>query len=188
MSDDAAVTRMVEKEFRRRGLRRFLLRAGLALGIVLGGFAGAAVPTRATYVDALDRRARSEDDAATAILATYTSVLAYLEGGREAAFLRDGKVDPAIKQLYREHRHRAEACSAEARTLSDGVQSLVVSLLTHPRLALRAGLEGLGKPDLFDAQVYKQAGGGALAGGLAGLALAALATRRRRTAGGGRQK
>jgi hypothetical protein len=179
MSEDPVVTRAVKKEFRRRGLRRILIKAGLVVGLVLGGLGGAAVPTQSTYTDALHRQAHIEQYAADAILDKYTSILSYLEGGRESAFLRNEKIDAGIKDLYREHKRKATAYDAEAKALTDGVQSLSTSIVTHLGLAIQAGIEGLGKPDLLDAQVYKQAAAGALAGGLVGLGLAALVTRRR---------
>ena len=178
MSQDDDVDAAVKKELHRRGFRRFLVRVGLVLGFVLGGLGGAAVPTQSTYTDALHRQAGVERYAADAILDTYTSILSYLEGGKEAAFLRDEKIDPRMKQPYRDHRRKAVELDAEARALTDQARSLPVSIATHPGIALQAGVEGLGKPDLLDTQVYKQAGAGALVGSLAGLSLAALATRR----------
>ena len=175
--DDVDVA--VKRELRRRGVRRFLGRVGLLIGLVLGGLGGAAVPTQATYTDALERQASVERYAADSILDKYTSILSLLEGGKEAAFLRDEKVDPQVKELYREHRQKATALGAEARALTDGLKSLLASIVTYPGLALQAGVEGLGRPDLLDTQVYKQAGAGALAGGLLGLVLGRLATRRR---------
>jgi hypothetical protein len=179
MSEDPVITRAVNKEFRRRGLRRFLIKAGLVVGLVLGGLGGVALPTQSTYTDALHRQAHVEQYAADAILDKYTSILSYFEGGKEGAFLRNEKIDAGIKDLYREHKRKATAYDAEAKTLTDGVQSLSISIVTHPGLGIRAGIEGLGKPDLLDGQVYKHAGAGALAGGLVGLGLAALVTRRR---------
>lgn len=179
MSEDPAVTRAVHKEFRRRGWRRFLIKVGLVVGLVLGGLGGAAFPTQSTYTDALHRQAHVEQYAADAILGQYTSILSYLEGGRESAFLRNEKIDAGVKDLYREHKRKATAYDAEAKALTDGVQSLSNSIVTHPGLAIQAGIEGLAKPDLLNAQVYKHAGAGALAGALVGLALAALVTRRR---------
>jgi hypothetical protein len=178
MSHESDVATAVKHEFRRRGFRRFLVRVGLLLGLVLGGLGGAAVPTRSTYTDALHRQAGVEQYAADAILDKYTSLLSYLEGGKEAAFLRAEKVDPRIKELYRDHRRKAAELDAEAKALADGVRSLPASIVTHPGLATQAGIEGLGKPDLLHTQVYKQAGAGALAGGLLGWCLAALVTRR----------
>ena len=175
--DDVAVA--VKKELRRRGFRRFLGRVGLLIGLVLGGLGGAAVPTQSTYTDALQRQANVERYAADSILDKYTSLLSLLEGGKEATFLRDEKIDPQVKELYREHRQKATELGAEASALTDGAESLLASIVTHPGLAFQAGVEGLGKPDLLDTQVYKQAGAGALAGGLVGLALGRLATRRR---------
>jgi hypothetical protein len=179
MSHENDVATVVRREFRRRGFRRFLVRVGLVIGLVLGGLCGAAVPTQSTYTDALNRQAHVERYAADAILDKYTSILSYLEGGKEAAFLRDEKIDPRTKELYRDHRRKATEFDAEGRALADGVQSLPVSIVTHPGLAIGAGIEGLGKPDLLDAQVYKQAGAGALLGSLVGWGLAALVTRRR---------
>ena len=174
--DDVAVA--VKKELRRRGFRRFLGRVGLLIGLVLGGLGGGAVPTQSTYTDALQRQANVERYAADSILDKYTSLLSLLEGGKEATFLRDEKIDPQVKELYREHRQKATELGAEARALADGLKSLLASIVTYPGLALQAGVEGLGRPDLLDTQVYKQAGAGALAGSLAGLSLAALLTRR----------
>jgi hypothetical protein len=179
MREDPVVTRAVHKELRRRGLRRFLIKAGLVVGLVLGGLGGAAFPTQSTYTDALHRQAHVEQYAADTILDKYTSILSYFEGGKESAFLRNEKIDAGIKDLYREHKRKATAYDAEAKTLTDGVQSLSNSIVTHPGLAIQAGIEGLGKPDLLNAQVYKHAGAGALAGALVGFGLAALVTRRR---------
>ena len=178
MSRDNDVDVAVKKELRRRGFRRFLVRVGLVFGFVLGGLGGAAAPTRSTYTDALLRQAGVERYAADAMLDTFTSVLSYLEGGKEAAFLRDEKVDPRTKQLYRDHRRKAADLDAEARAVTDQDRSLPASIVTHPGIAVRSGIEGLGRPDLLDTQVYKQAGAGALAGSLAGICLAALLTRR----------
>ena len=180
MRHDDDVRTVVKKEFRRRGFRRFFVRAGVVVGLVLGGLAGAAVPTRSTYTDALHRQAQSEQFAADAILDTHTGILSFLEGGRDAAFLRNEKVDPRTKELYREHRRKAAELEADAKALADGVQSLPAGIVAHPGLAFRAGVEGLGKPDLLHTQVYKQAGAGALAGCLVGWGLVALVTRRRR--------
>lgn len=180
MSRDNDVDAAVRKELRRRGFRRFLVRVGLVLGFVLGGLGGAAVPTRSTYTDALHRQAGVERYGADAMLDTYTNILSYLEGGREAAFLRDEKIDPRTKQLYLDHRRKAAELDAEAGTVTDQARSLPASIVTHPGIAVRSGIEGLGKPDLLDTQVYKQAGAGALAGSLAGMSLAALLTRRHR--------
>ena len=178
MSQDNDVDAAVKKELRRRGFRRFLVRVGLVFGFVLGGLGGAAVPTQSTYTDSLHRQAGVERYAADAMLDTYTSILSYLEGGKEAAFLRDEKIDPRTKQLYRDHRRKAAELDAEAAAVTDQAQSLPASIVSHPWMAVRSGIEGLGKPDLLDAQVYKQAGAGALAGSLAGVSLAALFTRR----------
>ena len=180
MSHENDVRTVVRREFRRRGFRRFLVRVGLVMGLVLGGLVGAAVPTQSTYTDALHRQAQVEQYAADAILDKYTSILSYLEGGKEAAFLRNEKIDAKIKELYREHRRKAIELDAEARALTDGAGSLPVGIVTHPGLAIRAAIEGLGKPDLLHAQVYKQAGAGALTGCLVGWGLAALVTHRRR--------
>jgi hypothetical protein len=179
MSHEKDVATAVKKELRRRGFRRFLVRVGLLIGLVVGGLGGAAVPTQSTYTDALRRQARVEQYAADSILDKYTSILSYFEGGKEAAFLRDEKIDPRAKELYRDYRRKATEFDAEARTLTGGAQSLPVSIVTHPGLAIRAGIEGFGKPDLLHAQVYKQVGAGALAGSLVGWGLAALITRRR---------
>ncbi|MCG6962107.1 MAG: hypothetical protein LJE95_02445 [Acidobacteria bacterium] len=175
--NDAAT--VVKREFRRRGFRRFLVRVGLVIGLVLGGLCGAAIPTKSTYVDALQRQAGVEQYAADAILRKYTSILSYLEGGREAAFLHNDKVDPRAKDLYRDHRRKAAELASEVRAVTGGAQSLPASIVSHPGLAFRAGAEGLGKPDMLDAQVYKQTGAGALAGSLLGWGLAMIVTRRR---------
>jgi hypothetical protein len=180
MSHEDDVRTVVNKEFRRRGFRRFFVRVGLVLGLVLGGLGGAAVPTQSTYTNALHGQASAEQYAADAILDRYTSILSYFEGGKEAAFLRAEKIDPEIKELYRDHRRKAAEFEAEARALADGGRSLPVSIVNHPGLAIRAGIDGLGQPDLLHTQVYKQAGAGALVGSLVGWGLAALVTRRRR--------
>ncbi len=179
MTHQHEVATVVKKELRRRGFRRFLVRVGLLFGLVLGGLGGAAVPTQSTYTDALHRQAGIEQYAADAILDKYTNILSYFEGGKEAAFLRAEQIDPRIKELYREHRRQATDLDAEATALTGGGRSLPVSIVTHPGLAIQAGTEGLGKPDLLHTQVYKQAGAGALAGALVGWGLAALATRSR---------
>jgi hypothetical protein len=179
MSHEDDVRTEVNREFRRRGLRRFVVRGGMLIGLVLGGLGGAAVPTRSTYTKALHAQANVEQYAADAILDKYTSILSVFEGGKEAAFLRAEKVDPQVKELYRDHRRKATELEAEARALADGAQSLPRSIVTHPGLAVRAGIEGLGQPDLLHAQVYKQAGAGALLGCLVGWGLAAMVTRRR---------
>jgi hypothetical protein len=179
MSHEHEVATEVKKELRRRGFRRFVVRVGLVIGLVLGGLTGAAIPTRSTYTDALHRQAEVERYAADAILDTHTSVLSYLEGGKEAAFLRDEKIQTRTKELYRDLRRKATDLDAEAKALASGTQSLPVSILAHPGLAFRAGVDGLGRPDLMHTQVYKQAGAGALAGGLLGMVLGATAMRRR---------
>jgi hypothetical protein len=180
MSHEDDVRTMVHREFRRRGFRRFFVRVGLVMGLILGGLVGVAVPTQSTYTDALHRQAQVEQYAADAILDKYTSLLSYLEGGKDAAFLRNEKIDARVKELYREHRRQATGLDAEAKAVTEGVRDLPVSVVTHPMLAMRAGIEGLGKPDLLHTQVYKQAGAGALVGCLVGLGLAALVTHRRR--------
>ena len=180
MSHEGDVRRAVHKEFRRRGFRRFLVRVGLVLGLILGGLVGAAVPTQSTYTDALHRQAQVEQYAADAILDKYTSILSYLEGGKEAAFLRNEKIDARVKELYQEHRHQSTGLDREAKAVTERVQGLPVSIATHPMLAVRAGIEGLGRPDLLHTQVYKQAGAGALLGCLVGWGLAAFVTHRRR--------
>jgi hypothetical protein len=180
MSHEDDVRRVVHKEFRRRGFRRFLVRVGLVMGLVLGGLIGAAVPTQSTYTDALHRQAQAEQYAADAILDKYTSILSYLEGGKEAAFLRNEKIDAKVKELYQAHRYQATELDREAKAVTDGARGLPVSVVTHPVLAMRAGIEGLGRPDLMHTQVYKQAGAGALGGCLVGWALAAFVTHRRR--------
>ena len=180
MSHEDEVRSVVHKEFRRRGFRRFLVRVGMVMGLLLGGLAGAAIPTLATYTDALHRQAQVEQYAADAILDKYTSILSYLEGGKEAAFLRNEKIDARVKELYQEHRRQATGLEAEAKAVTEGTRGLPVSIVTHPVLAMRAGIEGLGKPDLMHTQVYKQAGAGALVGCLLGWALAAFVTHRGR--------
>ena len=180
MSHDKEVAIAVKKEFRRRGFRRFVVRVGLVIGLVLGGLCGAAVPTRSTYTAALHRQAQVDQYAADAVLDKYTSILSYLEGGKEAAFLRDEKIEARTKELYRDHRQKATELDAEAKALVDGARSLPLSIVTHPGLAFRTGIEGLGKPDLLHAQVYKQAIAGALVGTLVGLILGMFVTRRRR--------
>jgi hypothetical protein len=179
MGHEHDVERVVNKEFRRRGVRRVAVRGGLVVGFLLGGLGGAAIPTQSTYTDALQRQANVEHYAADAILDRFTSILSVFEGGKEAAFLRAEKIDPKIKDLYRDHRRKAAELSAAAKALTDGVQSLPLSLVNHPLLAMRAGFEGLGKPDLLRTQVYKQAGAGALAGSVVGWMLAAMVTRRK---------
>lgn len=179
MSSDE-VGAAVSREFRRQSIRRFLIKGAGIAGIVAGGLIGASVPRAADYTAELRREATVEKYVCDSLLDKYTGMTAIFKGGKEKAFLGDDDIDPALKDLYSEHKARGALYAREAGAVESGAKHALVSAASHPGVAYDAVRSNFGKAALADSRTWKNGGAGALAGGLFGVTCVAYATRKRR--------
>lgn len=170
----------VNREIRRQKVRGFFIKTAGIAGIIGGGLVGASAPRTSDYVAELNREATVQQYVCDSILDKYTGITAIFKGGKENALLNDKKLDPQIKDLYREHKARGAEYTQEAAAVSDGSKHVAYSIAAHPRVAYGAFRANFGKAALTDDTTWKMAGAGAAAGGLVGAIGVAVLTRRKR--------
>ena len=176
--DDVSIA--VDKELRRRKIRGFFIKTTGLVGIVAGGLVGASAPRTSDYVAELKREATVQQYVCDSILEKYTGITAIFKGGKENALLNDKKLDPQIKDLYREHKARGAEYTQEATAVLNGSKPIAYSVASHPGVAYGAFRANFGKAAITDDSTWKMAGAGAAAGGLVGAIGAAVLTRRKR--------